>query len=66
MKFVGYSDSDWDRDRDERNFTHDYAYFLSLVPIVWLSNNKSKISLSPTKVECNKNVVTVGQEVVWI
>ena len=60
MKFVGYSDSDWDRDLDERKFTHDYAYFLSLVPIAWLSKKKYKISLSPTNVECNKGVVTVG------
>jgi hypothetical protein len=48
---MGYSDSDWAGDRDDRKSTTDYLYLLGSTPITWRSQKQPCIALSSTEAE---------------
>eukprot|EP00253_Pinus_taeda_P027357 PITA_27357 len=48
---VGFIDSDWDGDPDDRKSTTGYVFTLGSGPITWACKKKSSISLSSAKSE---------------
>ena len=60
MVLVGYIDSNKTRDKEERNMTFGYAYFISFSPIGWSMNKNSMIS--PSLIMTNyMGIVNVGK-----
>ena len=50
-KLVGYSDSDWCGDIDDRKSTSDYVFFTGNTTFTWLSKNQPIVTLSTCEVE---------------
>ena len=48
---IGFTDSDWASDRDDRKSTAGYVFTLGLGPITWSCKKQSAISLSSAEVE---------------
>ena len=48
---VGFTDSDWAGDLDDRKFTAGYVFTLGSGPITWVCKKQSAISLSSAEVE---------------
>jgi hypothetical protein len=56
-KLVGYSDSDWAGDRDNRKSVSGFILFLCGVPIMWRSKQQATVALSSAEAE----FVSVGE-----
>ncbi|XP_022870848.1 uncharacterized protein LOC111390093 [Olea europaea var. sylvestris] len=51
FKLVGYSDSDWGRDGDDRQNTTGYVFYLGDTTFIWSSKKQSIIALSTREAE---------------
>jgi len=50
-QLVGYSDSDWCRDVDDRKNTFRYVFFMGHITFTWLSKKQSIVTLSTCEAE---------------
>ena len=50
-ELIGYSDSDWAGDRNDRRSTTGYTFILSGGAIAWATQKQRTVALSSTKVE---------------
>ena len=50
-ELIGYTDSDYARDLDDRKSTSSYVFMLSLGAVSWSSNKQPVVSLSTTEAE---------------
>jgi hypothetical protein len=62
---VGFSDSDWARDEDERKSRSAYFMFLYGGPVSWRSKLQSCVSQSSTKAEY-VSANEAGREIAWV
>lgn len=51
FKLVGYSDSDWGRDLDERKSTSGFAFFMANAVFTWSSKKQPIVTLSTCEAE---------------
>eukprot|EP00253_Pinus_taeda_P027387 PITA_27387 len=62
---VGFTDSDWASDPDDRKSTAGYVFTLGFGPITWACNKQSAISLSSTEAEyCS--IIEGSKEAMWL
>ena len=62
---IGFSDSDWATDLDDRKSTTGYCIFLGLNPVSWVSKKQKIVSCSSTKAEC-RSVAAALTDMIWI
>eukprot|EP00253_Pinus_taeda_P004664 PITA_04664 len=62
---VGFTDSDWAADLDDRKSTVGYVFTLGSGPFTWACKKKSAISLSSVDVEYH-GVVEASKEALWL
>ena len=62
---MGFTDSDWVGDKNDRKLTSGYVFMLSDGPIIWTSKKQSAISLSSTEAEY-KGVVNAATQCLWL
>lgn len=62
---VGYSDSDWGGDLDDRKSTSGYFFQISGGPVSWRSKKQSCVALSTAEAEYMA-LASAGQEAVWM
>eukprot|EP00253_Pinus_taeda_P034392 PITA_34392 len=63
--FIGFTDSDWAGDPDDRKSTAGYVFTLGLGPITWACKKQASISLSSAEAEyCG--VVEASKEALWL
>ena len=62
---IGFTDSGWDGDPDDRNSIAGYVFTLVSGPITWYCKKKSVLSLSSEEAEyCG--VVEASKEALWL
>ncbi len=64
-ELVGYWDSDWADDVDDRRSTSGYMFMLSGVPISWRSRKQTSVALSTAKAEYVA-FLSATQEALWL
>ncbi len=64
-ELVGFSDSDWAGDIDDRRSTSGYLFKLSGAPISWRSKKQTSIALSTAEAECIA-LSSATQEAMWL
>eukprot|EP00253_Pinus_taeda_P036328 PITA_36328 len=62
---VGFTDSNWTSDPDDRKSTVGYVYALGSGPITWACKKQSVISLSSAKEEYH-GIVEASKEALWL
>jgi hypothetical protein len=62
---VGFTDSDWASDPDDRNSTAGYVFSLGSGPVTWAYKKKQTISLSSAEEEYREMVIA-SQEALWL
>eukprot|EP00253_Pinus_taeda_P027265 PITA_27265 len=62
---VGFIDSDWAGDPDDRKSTAGYVFTLGYGPIAWACKKKSAISLSSAEAEY-RGAVEASKEALWL
>jgi len=62
---MGFSDSYWATNLDDRKSTTSYCIFLGLNPISWVSKKQKVVSRSSTKAEY-RSVATALTDMIWI
>eukprot|EP00253_Pinus_taeda_P026389 PITA_26389 len=62
---VGFTDSDWAGDPDDRKSTAGYAFTLGSGPITWACKKQAAISLSSAEAEY-RGVVEASKEALWL
>eukprot|EP00253_Pinus_taeda_P020524 PITA_20524 len=62
---VGFTDSDWAGDPDDRKSTAGYAFTLGSGPITWACKKQVAISLSSAEAEY-RGVVEASKEALWL
>jgi hypothetical protein len=62
---VGFTDSDWAIDPDDRKSTTGYVFILGSGPITWAYKKQHAIALSSIEVEY-RAVVNASQEALWL
>eukprot|EP00253_Pinus_taeda_P006575 PITA_06575 len=62
---VGFTDSDWAGDPDDRKPTVGYVFTLGSVPITWACKKQSAISLSSTEAEY-RGAIEASKEALWL
>ena len=65
LRLIGYSDSDYANDRDERKSVTGYVFLLARAAIVWKSVKQSLIALSSTESELY-SLKPTSCEAVWL
>ncbi|KAK2981445.1 hypothetical protein RJ640_001959 [Escallonia rubra] len=65
MKLVGYSDSDWARDMDDRKSTTGFVFYFSEAAFTWTSKKQSIVTLSTCEVEYMATTLTVCHAI-WL
>ena len=63
--FVGFTDSDWVGDPDDRKSTAGYVFSMGSGPITWACKKQQALSLSSAEVEY-RATVNANQEALWI
>eukprot|EP00253_Pinus_taeda_P031542 PITA_31542 len=64
-QLVGFTDSDWVGDPDDRKSTAGYVYTLGSGPITWACKKKSTIYLSSVEAEY-RDTVEANKEALWL
>ena len=64
-KCIGYSDSDWGGDLDDRKSTSGYLFQIGGGPVSWRSKKQSSVALSTAEAEYMA-LASAGQEAVWM
>jgi hypothetical protein len=49
---IGYSDSDWAENKDDRHSTTGFVYFMANAPVAWVSRQQKTVALLSTEAEC--------------
>ena len=62
---IGYSDSDWAGDLDDRKSVSGYMFKLCGAPISWRSKNQTSVALSTAEAEYVALFIAT-QEAVWL
>jgi hypothetical protein len=62
---VGFTDSDWVGDPDDRKSTEGYVFSLGSGPVTWAYKKQQAISLSSAKAEY-RTMVNASQEALWL
>ena len=62
---IGFTDSDWPGDPDDRKSTTGYVFTLGSGPITWSCQKQSAISLSSTEAEYHA-AVEANKEALWL
>eukprot|EP00253_Pinus_taeda_P010097 PITA_10097 len=62
---VGFTNSDWVSDPDDRKSTTGYVFTLASRPIAWASNKQSDICLSLVEVEY-RGTIEASKEAMWL
>jgi hypothetical protein len=62
---VGFTDSDWVGDPDDRNSTASYVFSLGSGPVTWACKKQQDISLSSPEAEYRASV-NASQEALWL
>eukprot|EP00253_Pinus_taeda_P025438 PITA_25438 len=62
---VGFTDSDWAGDPDDRKFTAGYVFTLGSGPITWACKKQAAISLSSAEAEY-RGAVEASKEALWL
>ena len=62
---VGFTDSDWAHDRNDRNSTVGYVFSLGSGPVTWACKKQRDLALSSAE-EKYQAVVNASQEALWI
>jgi hypothetical protein len=62
---VGFTDSDWVGDPDDRKSTVGYVFNLGLGPVTWACKKQQAIALSSAESEY-RVVVNASQEALWL
>ena len=62
---VGFTDSDWVGDPDDRKSTASYVFTLGSGPITWACKKQAAISLSSAEAEY-RGVVEANKEALWL
>ena len=62
---IGFTDSDWAGDPDDRKSITRYVFNFGLGPITWSCKKQSAISLSSTEVEY-RGAVEASKEFLWL
>ena len=62
---MGYTDSDWAGDLDDRKSTSGYVFHLGSGPVDWFSKKQAAIALSSTEAEY-RGAVSAATESIWI
>eukprot|EP00253_Pinus_taeda_P002976 PITA_02976 len=62
---VGFTDSDWAGDPDDRNSTAGYVFTLGSGPITWACKKQAAISLSSAEAEY-RGAVEASKEALWL
>ena len=62
---VGFSDSDWAGDPDDRKSTAGYVFSLGSGPITWASKKQTSLALSSAEAEY-RAVVNASKEAMWL
>ena len=62
---VGFTDSDWDGDPDDRNSTAGHVFSLGSGPITWACKKQQALALSSSEAEY-RAVVNANQEALWL
>jgi hypothetical protein len=62
---VGFTDSDWANDPDDRKSTAGYVFSLGSGPVTWAYKKQHAIALSSAEVEY-RAVVNASQEALWL
>eukprot|EP00253_Pinus_taeda_P010546 PITA_10546 len=62
---VGFTDSDWAGDPDDRNSTAGYVFTLGSGPITWACKKQGAISLSSAEVEYH-GAIEASKEAFWL
>jgi hypothetical protein len=65
MTFYGYSDADWNGDRDTSRSTSGYVFIVSRGAIGWSSRRQSMVALSSTESEYI-GLANAGQHLAWL
>ena len=63
--FIGFTDSDWAGDPDDRKSTTGYVFTLGSGPITWSCKKQSAISLSSAEAEYG-GAVKASKEAMWL
>ena len=62
---VGFTDSDWAGDPDDRKSTTGYVFSLGSRPITWDCKKQQALSLSSAEVEY-RTIVNASNEALWL
>ena len=62
---VGFTDSYWADDPDDRKSTAGYVFSLGFGPVTWSCKKQQALALSSTKVEY-RATVNASQEALWL
>eukprot|EP00253_Pinus_taeda_P034312 PITA_34312 len=62
---VGFTDSDWASDPNDRNSTADYVFTLGSGPITWACKKQAAISLSSAEAEY-RGAIEASKEALWL
>lgn len=65
IELIGYSDSDWERDPNDKKSTIGYAFSIGSIIVSWRSKKQPTVSLSSTKVEY-KALCSSTYEAIWL
>jgi len=65
LDLVGYTDSDWAGDSEDRKSTSGYSFSLGSGPVCWSSKKQSAIALSSTEAEY-RGAVNASTEAIWL
>jgi hypothetical protein len=62
---VGFTNSDWADELDDRNHTAGYIFILGSGPVTWACKKHHVIALSSAEVE-HRAMVNASQEALWL
>ena len=65
VELIGFSDSDWAGDPNDRNSTIGYAFSIGSGIVTWSSKKQPTVSLSSTEAEY-KSLCTTICEAIWL
>jgi hypothetical protein len=62
---VGFTNSDWADDLDDRKSTAGYVFILGLGPVTWACKKQQAIALSSAEAEY-RAIVNASQDALWL
>ena len=62
---VGFTNSEWAGDPDDRKYTVGYVFSLGFGPVTWACEKQQALALSSAEAEY-RAVVTASHEALWL